>query len=262
MMSELSRRILVVDDETPARTNLRLAIAAHPEWQVVAEAADAPEARLALDQHAVDLVFVDVQMPGENGVRFARGLAARADPPIVVFVTAFDSFAIEAFEARALDYLLKPFDDRRLASTLERAAQLLDLQQRAHYAGALQDLADDQQAQAEGVAPARLASISVKSVRRIERVPIEDLLWVGSAGNYVELHVADRCLLHRAPMAWMEQRLDPALFFRVHRKAIVRRDAIREFRSTDSEGPFLLMVNGDKVAVSPRYLSAVRSLLD
>jgi two-component system LytT family response regulator len=98
--------VLIVDDEAPARTNLRLALSIHARWRVVAEAADASEARAALGRGAVDLVFLDVQMPGEDGISFARWLAARPEPPIVIFATAYDRFAVEAFEAHALDYLL------------------------------------------------------------------------------------------------------------------------------------------------------------
>ncbi|MBD8526954.1 LytR/AlgR family response regulator transcription factor [Pseudomarimonas arenosa] len=261
-MTTEPRRVIIVDDEQPARDNLRLAMQAFDRWQVVAEAADTAEARSALDEHEVDLMFVDVQMPGENGVRFARSLAGRPNPPIIVFVTAFDSFAIEAFEARALDYLLKPFDDRRLAQTLERAEQLLEWQQRAQYAGAVQDLADDQQAKDEGQAPSRIKSISVRSVRKIERVSIEDIVWIGSSGNYVELHCENRCLLHRAPMSWMEERLDPQQFLRVHRKAIVRRAAIQAVHSSEAEGVSLELSTGERIGVSARYVATVRAALD
>lgn len=255
------RGVLVVDDEAPARTNLRLALSRHPQWRVVAEAADAAEARAALGRGAVDLVFLDVQMPGEDGISLARWLAARPEPPIVVFATAYDRFAVDAFEAHALDYLLKPFDDARLAQALERAAQLIELQQRASYAAALAGLADQQRAAAEGRPAPWPTHVSVKSVRRIERIALDEVLWIASAGNYVELHLAQRVVLHRAPLAWMEARLDPAAFVRVHRRALVRRQALREFRSSAGEGPVAVLSNGERVPVSAPYVAAVRALL-
>lgn len=253
-------RILLVDDEAPARRNLRLALDGQADWTVVGECDSAAAARDWLGVNEADLVFVDVQMPGENGVRFSRWLAQRTTPPIIVFATAYDSFAIEAFEAHALDYLLKPFDDARLQQTLERAAHWLTLQQRHAYAGAVVDLAADRQAQEDEARP-RLTSLNVRSLRRIERVLIDDVIWIGSAGNYVELHLATRCVLHRAPLGWIEQRIDPAQFLRVHRTAIVRRSAISEFRSSPQRGPEVRLDNGDWVGLSPKGTAAVRDWL-
>jgi two-component system LytT family response regulator len=102
----------------------------------------------------------------------------------------------------------------------------------------------------------------VKSVRRIERIALDEVLWIASAGNYVELHLARRMVLHRAPLAWMEARLDPAAFVRVHRRALVRRRALREFRSSPGDGPQVVLDNGDRVPVSAPYVAAVRALLD
>lgn len=249
-------RVLIVDDEAPARRNLRLALAALPGWQVVGEAASAAEARTLMATQAVDVLLLDVQMPVETGVRFARSLARHPQPPIVVFVTAYDAFAIEAFEAHAMDYLLKPFDDARLAQTLDRAAALLALQQQAAFAQVLGDLVKEPLDSA--ASPPTLSSVTVRSVRRIERIKIEDVLWISSAGNYVELHLPGRTLLHRAPLNWMEARLEADQFLRVHRTALVRRSAIREFRSLADAGGRVILTNGDEVAVSPKGIAALK----
>jgi two-component system LytT family response regulator len=249
-------RVLIVDDEAPARQNLRLALTAQPGWQVVGEAASAAEARALMASQALDVLLLDVQMPVETGVRFARTLARTPQPPIIVFVTAYDAFAIEAFEAHAMDYLLKPFDDARLAQTLHRAAALLALQQQAAFAQALGDLANEPLDPA--VPPPTLNTVTVRSVRRIERIKIEDVLWISSAGNYVELHLPGRTVLHRAPLNWMEARLDASQFVRVHRTALVRRSAIREFRSQADAGGRVILNNGDEVAVSPKGASALK----
>lgn len=249
-------RLLIVDDEAPARQNLRLALAAHPGWKIVGEAASAAEARMLMASLAVDVLLLDVQMPVETGVRFARALARCPQPPIIIFITAYDAFAIEAFEAHAMDYLLKPFDDARLAQTLDRAGALLALQQQAAFAMALGDLANEPLD--SDAPPPALSTLTVRSVRRIERIKIEDVLWISSAGNYVELHLAARTLLHRAPLSWMEARLDPEEFLRVHRTALVRRSAIREFRSQTDAGGKLILTNSDEVAVSSKGASELK----
>jgi two-component system LytT family response regulator len=254
-----ARRVLIVDDEAPARTNLRLALQAAGGWRVQGEAGDAGAARALLDQHPCELLFLDVQMPGESGLQLARSLAACVQPPIIVFVTAYDAFAIEAFEAHALDYLLKPVDDRRLAQTLERAAWLIDLQQRDTYASAVRELPDALTPDPTSSAPP-LHSLCVRSVRRIERIELDQVEWIGSAGNYIELHLPDRVVLHRATLAWIEQRLCPRSFLRVHRTRLVRRERIRALRS-DGDSHRLITSSGESIAVSPRHLADVRALL-
>ena len=124
-MTAAPLRCLVVDDEAPGRANLRYALAAHPHWRLVAECEGAAQAAAHLLADPVDLAFLDVQMPGESGITLARRLLELAEPPVLVFVTAYDRFAIQAFEVHALDYLLKPFDDERFAQALQRAEQLL-----------------------------------------------------------------------------------------------------------------------------------------
>lgn len=254
-----ARRVIIVDDEAPARTNLRLALESAGGWSVQGEAGDASAARELLRQRPCELLFLDVQMPGESGLQLARSLAATAQPPIIVFVTAYDAFAIEAFEAHALDYLLKPVDDRRLAQTLERAAWLIDLQQRDAYASAVRDLPDALKPDPSS-APAPLQSLCVRSVRRIERIELNQVDWIGSAGNYIELHLPGRLVLHRATLTWIEQRLCPRRFLRVHRTRLVRRDCIRALRSS-GDSHSLITCSGESIAVSPRYLAEVRALL-
>ena len=135
-------RALIVDDEEPGRINLRYGLAAHANWQLVAECASAAAARAVLDEQEVDVIFLDIQMPQETGLALARELAQREEPPLVIFATAYNEHAIEAFEVHALDYLLKPFDDQRLAQALERAAAMLEQRQRAAYARALRAFAE------------------------------------------------------------------------------------------------------------------------
>jgi DNA-binding LytR/AlgR family response regulator len=244
---------LIVDDEAPARTALRLALRAHPDWQVAAECADVASAERALAQHAVDVVFLDIQMPRASGLALARGLAGQPQPPLVIFVTAYEAHAIEAFELHALDYVLKPFDDARLASALARAAQMLTLRQRATYAESLRRYAAPE--------PAYWTQVAVRSVGMIETVALAEVNWIEGAGNYVQLHLAGRSVLHRVPMQRLEQHLDPAQFLRVHRCAIVRIDQAQRLLTAADRQPQLALRCGDSVPVSERRIAQVRACL-
>jgi two-component system LytT family response regulator len=141
-------KLLIVDDEALARSNLQLALAEHPAWELCGLAASAAEARVAMASRPADLVLLDIQMPRQNGLAYAAELARLPEPPLVVFVTAHDEHALAAFEVHALDYLLKPWSDTRLAQALQRAAQLLERQQRSGYAQAMQAMLREQAAQA------------------------------------------------------------------------------------------------------------------
>jgi len=246
-------RALIVDDEEPGRINLRYGLAPHAGWQVVGECASAAAARAALDEQEVDVIFLDIQMPQETGLALARELAQRAEPPLVIFATAYNEHAIEAFEVHALDYLLKPFDDQRLAQALERAAAMLEQRQRAAYARAMRAFAEPGQSY--------LQQLNVRSVGRIECVQVDEVLWIEAAGNYVELRLAQRRVLHRVPLARLEQHLDPASFLRVHRRAMVRVSEVAALEREAEGGCLLLLRCGDRVPVSERYLPAVKALL-
>ena len=246
-------RALIVDDEAPGRANLRYMLAAHPGWAVAGECASAAAARQMLALGGIDVVFLDIQMPGESGLSLARSLCGQAEPPLIVFVTAYSAHAVDAFELHALDYLLKPLRVQRLAQALERAAQLLALRQRAPYAQAVQAwLAHD----ASSAFPRQLA---VRSVGKLEWVALDQVLWIAAANNYVELHTAQRTILHRLSLSKLEQLLDPQLFQRVHRGAIVRRDQFGTL-AAQGDGSYLLSLRcGARLAVSAPYLAAVRS---
>ncbi|RZT08129.1 two component transcriptional regulator, LytTR family [Duganella sp. CF402] len=245
---------LIVDDEAPGRANLRLALAAHPGWRLLAECDSAAAARSALAQTQADVIFLDIQMPQESGLALARELSRRAVPPLIIFVTAYDSHALDAFEVHALDYLLKPIDDRRLAQALERAVAMLAYRQQDGYRNALRNYADaphDRYADA----------LSVRSIGSIEQIKVEDILWLQSAGNYVELHLAARAVLHRVPLSRLEQLLRPDEFLRVHRTAIVRRTQIRRL-SVIGDGRYeLALACGAQLAVSERYVNELKACL-
>jgi len=254
-------RALIVDDEAPGRANLALALAPIPGWQVVAQCDGADGARREVANGQVDVAFIDVQMPVESGLSLARSLCALPRPPLLVFVTAYSRYAIEAFEVHALDYLLKPLDDGRLAQALARAEELLRLKQQGGHARAVRDCVEDATRGEAGAALGYLRRVNVRSVGRVEAVDLADVAWIGSAGNYVELQVGGRSVLHRIPLSRLEPRLDPAQFLRTHRTAIVRRDQLREL-AVVADGSWQARLRCGAVApVSQRYVDAVREQL-
>jgi len=250
-------RYLIVDDEAPSRANLRLALAAYPDWLLLAECDGAAAARTALAEHEVDVIFLDIQMPVESGLVLAREISRLRTPPLIVFVTAYSEHAVDAFEVHALDYLLKPLNDARLAQAVERIGALLGQRQREAYGAALRDYVDA----GAGQAVERLERINVRSVGRIEQIRVDDILWIESAGNYVELHLEGRAVLHRITLNRLEALLDPAVFLRVHRSAIVRRGQIARLETVGDGSYRLTLRCGAAVGVSERYLVALKSAM-
>lgn len=250
----MSVRYLIVDDEAPSRANLRLALGAHADWRLMAECDGTVSARTALAGQEVDVIFLDIQMPAESGLVLAREVSRMSEPPLIVFVTAYSEHAVDAFEVHALDYLLKPLSDARLAQTVERIGAMLAQRQREAYGAALRDYVDA----GAGRAVERLQRINVRSVGRIEQIRVDDILWVESAGNYVELHLEGRAVLHRITLNRLEALLAPEDFLRVHRSAIVRRSQIARLE-TIGDGSYRLTLRcGAAVAVSERYLNALK----
>lgn len=245
-------RYLIVDDEAPSRKNLRLALAGAAHWACHGECADVASARRMLVSQEIDVVFLDIQMPTESGLVLARELSRLAEPPLVVFISAYSEHAIEAFELHALDYLLKPLDDARLARTLIRSEAMLQQRQRSAYGAALRDYVDS------GVDGRSRTHVNVRSVGRIEQINISDILWIESAGNYVELQLAGRSVLYRATFLRVEVMLPPGEFIRVHRGVLVRCEQISSLSSNRDAGYRLTLRCGAIVAVSERYLTALK----
>jgi two-component system LytT family response regulator len=199
-------RTLIVDDEPLAREGLRLLLAADREIRVVGECANGREAVEAIHRLRPDLVFLDVQMPELDGF----GVIASLQPtelPQVVFVTAYDRYALRAFEVHALDYLLKPFDDERFHDALARAKRRVAPRSREHT-----------------------TRLAVKDLGRIVFLDVAEIQWIEAADYYVQLHVGGQSYLHRESMQSLEARLDPSQFLRIHRSAIVNVQAVKEIR--------------------------------
>jgi two-component system LytT family response regulator len=218
-------RVLIVDDEPLGRDRLRNFLSQEAGVNVVGEATDGKEAVRLVRQLAPELVFLDIQMPGLNGFGVLEQLGA-AVPPAVIFCTAHDEFALKAFEVHAVDYLLKPFDRDRFKTALGRAAERLQTSPRdelsAKLAAVLQQL--------QPTAPAALDRIPVKTNGRVIFISVPEIDWVGSADNYVELHVGTHSHLVRDTLTKMEQQLPPEKFLRISRTAIVNVDRVQELQ--------------------------------
>lgn len=254
------RSVLIVDDELPALTNMQCVLANNPLWRLVASCHSSAQARAVLAREPVDLVLLDIEMPGQSGLDFARELCQAADAPLIVFITAYDQHALSAFDVFALDYLLKPFDDERFAQMLDRAERSLALRQRAGNNAGLRDYLRDRAAFDAGQPAPCLRQLVVRSVGSTERIEVDDILWIGTAANYVEVHLAARVVLHRTTITSLESRLPPDQFIRLHRTAIARRSAVQGLQVTADGNHQVRLSNGDLVRVSGSYVKSVQKL--
>ena len=238
-------RVLLVDDEAPARRRLRSLLAAEPRAEVVGEAASGPEAADLIRSLSPDVVFLDIRMPGMSGLDLAQEVGPEA-MPAVVFVTAYDEFAVEAFDLEAADYVLKPFGPERLARAFERAAARAGSREgTAVLARVLERLRP---------AAGPLRRIVVRETDRLFFVPVAEVVRLSAEGNYVMVRTKDARHLVRETLASLEAKLDPQRFARVHRSEIVAVDWIREVRPTPHGDATVVMRNGDEVRLSRRYL--------
>jgi two-component system LytT family response regulator len=246
-------RTLIVDDEPLAREGLRLLLAAHPDVTIVGEAVDGASAVDAIRRERPDLVLLDVQMPGLSGFDVVERVAGE-HLPLVIFATAYDAYAIRAFDVHAFDYLLKPIDAGRLATALERARA--DLARADGDRVRALDVAEEARAAREGRTlpqPRYAARFAVRDRERYVLVRAADIDWVESAANYVCLNARGHQYLLRMTMTEMERRLDPAQFARIHRSTIVNTTRIAEVRP-DPHGDFdVVLVDGRMLRLSRSY---------
>ena len=218
-------RVLVVDDEPLARQRVLDLLAHEPSVEVVGTADNGGAAVDAIRARHPDLVFLDVQMPGITGLDVVREIGP-ASMPATIFVTAYDQYALRAFELAALDYLVKPFDDERFEQAFRRARQLVELREmgklREQLLAVLRQTEDERPVpRVEGAEP-YLERIAVEMRGKIRVVPVDQIDYITASGPYAELHTGDRTHLIREPMHVLEARLDPRQFIRIHRSAIVR----------------------------------------
>lgn len=245
-------RALIVDDEPDARERVRRLLALHPDIEIAGEAADGEEALHLLGQHDIDVLFLDVQMPLLDGFSVAELIPA-GHVPAIVFVTAFDEYALRAFDVHAVDYLLKPFDRARFDRALERARAKLGA------SGAMQPEVAALLTSARGTPYRR--RIAVRGRGRTVIVRVDAIDWIEAQGSYVRIHVAKHGYLIRESMRELEASLNPARFLRVHRSAIVQLDRIDEVQS-DAHGELhLVLTGGTVVPVGRAFRAALEAAL-
>ena len=267
-------KTIIVDDELLARENLQVLLQADPEIAIVAQCADGAQAEAAVRAHRPDLMFLDVQMPGLDGFDLLERLGA--DAPRVVFVTAYDQYAIKAFEVSALDYLLKPFSRRRFTAALDRAkaavrggnrhlleqfnALLASVRPAAAPAAAAAPAEPDPVAESEAGGAWR-GRLLFRSDGEIHVLAPDDISWIKAEGDYLKLHCADRPRLVRMPLVKVLQRLDGRHFVRIHRSSVVKLHHVRKVTPALYGEYAVELLDGTRLKVSRTYLPELKGFL-
>jgi len=249
--------VLIVDDEALARDTIRLLLQDVHDMRVVAEASDGPGAVEAIRNHAPDLVFLDVQMPGLTGLEVISEVGVARMPP-VLFVTAFNEYAVKAFETSAIDYLVKPFSDDRFEAALQRARNQVQQLKRADLEGRLRQLLSETRTASEAEKSLRFMVKERNSIRFVEA---SDIDWVEAAGDYVILHCGDEKSMIRETMAGMEKKLPSDRFVRIHRSSIVCIPSVREIKPYFHGDYIVYLKDGRELKLSRRYWPKVEQVL-
>ena len=253
---------VIADDEALARHRIVQLLRAHAEIRIVGECATGPTTLRAVRELSPDLLFLDVQMPGLTGFEVLAELAPE-ERPQVIFSTAYDEYALAAFEVHAVDYLLKPFADERFEEALARASRAVETERSAELQRRLRDLLaalgpqaaiSDPPLEAEG---GHLERFAVRKGDRVALLEAAAVDWVEAEGDYVSLHVGGKAHLIRATMRALEKRLDPGLFLRIHRSVIVRLDRVRHLQIGERGDYLVVLESGERLRVGPRYREAL-----
>ena len=259
-------RTILVDDESLAIQGLKLRLEAHEDVEIVDTCQNGREAIRSIKTHKPDLVFLDIQMPGFDGFSVVQG-TMDIEPPLFVFVTAYSDHAIRAFEAQAIDYLVKPVDEQRLADALDRVRQRLGERTQVQEAERLREVLAE-------VAPEAMSTLSsaeddtpsssrfeklinIKDRGQIFRVDVGSIERIDAAGDYMCIYTADNSLILRETMKDLEKRLDPRHFQRVHRSTIVNLNQVRQVKPHTNGECFLVLESGAQVKVSRSYRDVV-----
>ena len=259
-------RTILVDDESLAIQGLALRLQAHEDVEIVETCTNGREAIRAIKTHKPDLVFLDIQMPGFGGFSVVQGMMG-VEPPLFIFVTAYSDHAIRAFEAQAVDYLMKPVEEGRLADALDRVRQRLTEKRQVQEVEKLREVLAEVAPQAmtdfaatEDGAPAsnRFEKlINIKDRGQIFRVDVDSIERIDAAGDYMCIYTADNSLILRETMKDLEKRLDPRNFQRVHRSTIVNLSQVKQVKPHTNGECFLVLESGAQVKVSRSYRDVV-----
>lgn len=249
-------RAVIVDDEKPARRRLLSLLERRSDVEVVGVARDGHEAVSIVRSRAPDLLFLDIQMPELDGFGVLREIAP-ARMPITIFVTAYDQYAVRAFEAHALDYLLKPFSDERFEAALAHARESMTA--RTQWTARVGGLLGAEGSADQGSEP--LERVVVKAGGRVTFLAVKDLDWIDAAGVYLHLHAGDKMHLYRSSLVAFLQRLDQHRFVRVHRSTVVNTERIRELRPRGHGDFTIVLHDGRELTLSRAYRSQLEGWL-
>ena len=249
-------RVIVADDEPLARQRLEDLLAKDPSINVIATPSNGDEAVDAIRKYGPDLVFLDVQMPGKTGFEVVEAVGTEK-MPVTIFVTAFDQFALRAFEVAAVDYLVKPFDDDRFAQALARARKTIELHEMERFTRQLASLINEEKPKKKDF----LDRIPVEMRGQMRVVPVSKIDYITASGAYAELHAAGRTFAVRERMQTLEEKLDPEIFFRVHRSAIVRVDHIDVLLRAPGGDYAVRLKDGTELPLSRSKREALEAIL-
>lgn len=255
-------RTLIIDDEPLARDGIRLLLTADKQFEIIGECANGREAVSAIKKLHPDLVFLDVQMPELDGFGVLKAIREEK-LPLVVFVTAFDKFAIDAFEAHALDYILKPVNPIRFAATIARIKKRLNEQEVAQISQRLVELlnTDLSSVAAMSTRSSYLNRFTLKTGDRLHFVDAAEVDWIEAEDYYAKLHVGKLSHLIRETLSHLEKQLDPVKFVRIHRSTIVNIEKVKELKAHFRGEYFVILANGTKLKSSRTYHDAVVRIL-
>ena len=249
-------RTLIVDDEPLARDKIRFLLAKDPDIEITGEAANGQDAVDLIEQKCPDLVFLDIQMPGLDGFAVLKKVGPDRIPGIV-FVTAYDQYALQAFDVHALDYLLKPFAAKRFNETLQRAKEQLRSRAGGAFTQQILSLLGGL-----GSAPRYLERIVVKSSGRVFFLKVDDIDWIEAAGNYLNIHIGSQAHLLRETMNGIETQLEPRRFVRIHRSTLVNIERIKELSPLFHGDYVVTLANGTRLTLSRSYRENLIGLMN
>lgn len=249
-------KTLIVDDEPIARDRMRRMLREEPDIEIIGECGNGREAVSIISENEPDLVFLDIQMPEMNGFETLRSIAAEKIP-VIIFVTAYDQYAIQAFDVHALDYLLKPFNRERFERAVTRARQQIEKSQPENIDERLASLLSDLK-----IGKKYLERLVVKSVGRVFFLRTDEIDWIEAAGNYAKLHVKRESHLIRETMNGLESKLNPDKFLRIHRSTLVNIDCIKELHPLFSGDYTVLLKNGVELTLSRNYRDRLLELFE
>jgi two-component system LytT family response regulator len=253
-------RVIIADDERLARKKLHILLESEPEVQVVAECEDGRQTISAIHAHLPDLLLLDIQMPDLDGFQVLNEVPP-GEMPVVIFTSAYDQYAIRAFEAHALDYLLKPFDQERLHHSIERACSEVRKSGDREITHRIMDLLSRVRSQTRS-GPEPEGRLVIRAKGRVIFLNLDEIDWVEAAANYVRLNVGKEAYFFRETISRIAERLNPNLFIRIHRSTIVNVRKIKELIPVNSGEYIVILKTGKELSCSRGYRAGLQSVID